>query len=53
MNEAAIKLALQALYETLSEEQQGELRNRLYYNAWKHELPTTDEDDALELLKGY
>ena len=53
MNEPAVQLALQALYDTLSEEQQSDLRARLYRDAWKHERPTTDEDAAMELLRGY
>ena len=53
MNERAVALALQALYAALSEEQQWEVRSRLYHDAYKHEKPTVNEDDAMELLRGW
>ena len=53
MNGNAVALALKALYSTLTEEQQADLRRDLYFNVEKHELDTTDVDAAMELLRGF
>lgn len=46
-------LALNALYDALTEGQQTDLRVALYRCARKHELSAEDEDAAMKLLEGY
>ena len=53
MNERAVALALQALYNELSEQQQTHLNIVMMRDARKHDLEHKDEDEAMELLRGY
>ena len=48
--ELALGAALQAIYASMTEEQQNEVRRCLYRDARKHEKPTDTEDAAMNIL---